>query len=130
MFYELTVLTDLKFTTEASSFSRHTVLQFVTNETTVVATEFSNVSKDVADEDEKCRPWYLSGGTRRPLPAAKSPKSGRRIVLLWPEEDPGSDRITNQLMFVLPSPSEGETSGQRLKRFFCLFVTDWAAGFL
>ena len=82
MFYELTVLTDLKFTTEASSFSRHTVLQFVTNETTVVATEFSNVSEDVADEDEKCRPWYLSGGTRRPLPAAKSPKSGRRIVLL------------------------------------------------
>jgi hypothetical protein len=86
IFYELSVWINLKFTQEASSFSRHSVLQFVTNETTVVATEFSNVSEDVADEDEKCRPWYLSGGTRRPLPVAKSPKSGRRIVLLWPED--------------------------------------------
>jgi len=57
----------------------------------------------------------MSGGTQWSLAVAKSPKSGCRIVLLWPEEDPGSDRITNQLMFVLPSPSEGETSGQRLK---------------
>jgi glycoprotein 3-alpha-L-fucosyltransferase len=58
----------------------------------------------------------MSGGTRRPLPAAKSPKSGRRMALLWPEEDPGSDRITNQLMFVPPSSSAGESSVQRLKK--------------
>ena len=116
IFYELSVWITIKFTKETSSFSRHTVLQFVTNETTVVVTDFSNVSEDVADEDEKCRPWYLSGGTRRPLPAAKSPKSGRRMALLWPEEDPGSDRITNQLMFIPPSPSTGESSGQKLKK--------------
>ena len=65
--------------------------------------------------EEKYRPWYMSGGTRWPLPAAKSRKSGRRMALLWPEEDPGSDRITNQLMFVPPSSSAGESSGQRLK---------------
>jgi hypothetical protein len=35
---------------------------------------------------------------------------------LWPEEDPGSDRITNQLMFVPPSPSAGQSSGQKLKK--------------
>jgi glycoprotein 3-alpha-L-fucosyltransferase len=58
----------------------------------------------------------MSGGTRRPLPAAKSPKSGRRMALLWPEEDSGSDRITNQLMFVPPSFSAGESSVQRLKK--------------
>jgi len=92
------------------------VLQFVADEGTVVATKFSNVSEDVADEDETCRPWYMSGGTRWPLPAAKSPKSGRRMALLWPEEDAGSDRITNQLMFVPPSPSADESSGHRLKK--------------
>ena len=58
----------------------------------------------------------MSGGTRWPLPAAKSPKSGRRMALLWPEEDAGSDRITNQLMFVPPSPSADESSGHRLKK--------------
>jgi len=70
----------------------------------------------VTQGEEQYRPWYMSGGTRRPLPAEKSPKSGRRMALLWPEEDPGSDRITNQLMFVPPSPSAGESNGQRLKK--------------
>jgi hypothetical protein len=72
-------------------------------------------------EEEKYRPWYMSGGTRRPLPAVKSRKSGRRMALLWPEEDPGSDRITNQLMFVPPSPSAGQSNGQRLKKILMYF---------
>jgi glycoprotein 3-alpha-L-fucosyltransferase len=38
------------------------------------------------------------------------------MALLWPEEDPGSDRITNQLMFVPPSSSAGESNGQKLKK--------------
>lgn len=58
----------------------------------------------------------MSGGTRWPLPAAKSRKSGRRIAALWPHEDPGSDRISNQLMFVPPTSSAGESNGQRLKK--------------
>jgi len=87
----------------------------------VVAIRFRNVSENVTDEDEKCRPWYMSGGTQRPLPAAKSPKSGRRMALLWPEEDPGSDRITNQLMFVPPSLSAVESSGQRLKKILMYY---------
>jgi glycoprotein 3-alpha-L-fucosyltransferase len=38
------------------------------------------------------------------------------MALLWPEEDPGSDRITNQLMFVPPSSSVGDSSGEMLKK--------------
>ena len=77
--------------------------------------------KRVTLGEEDCRPWYMSGGTRRPLPAVKSPKSGRRMALLWPEEDPGSDRITNQLMFVPPSSSAGESNGQRLKKILMYY---------
>jgi glycoprotein 3-alpha-L-fucosyltransferase len=81
-----------------------------------LATSINNFREDVTQGEDKYRPWYMSAGTRRPLPAAKSPKDGRRMALLWPEEDPGSDRITNQLMFVPPSLSAGESSGQRLKK--------------
>jgi glycoprotein 3-alpha-L-fucosyltransferase len=38
------------------------------------------------------------------------------MALLWPEEDPGSDRIMNQLMFIPPSSPAGDLSGQRLKK--------------
>ena len=81
----------------------------------------NNVREDVTRGGEKYRPWYMSGGTRRPLPPAKSPKSGRRMALLWPEEDPGSDRITNQLMFVPPSLSAGKSSSQRLKKILMYY---------
>ena len=91
------------------------MLQAVPNLSTVVATRISNVNENVADEDETFRPWYMSGGTQFPFPATKSPKSGRRMALLWPEEDPGSDRITNQLMFVPPSPPASDISVQKLK---------------
>ena len=39
---------------------------------------------------------------------------------LCPEDDTGSDRITNQLVFVPHSPSTGESCGHRLKRYFLL----------
>ncbi|XP_063241333.1 glycoprotein 3-alpha-L-fucosyltransferase A [Bacillus rossius redtenbacheri] len=55
------------------------------------------------------RPWYLSGGSR--WPTASSP--GRRRLKLWPAEDPGSDRITQQLMFV---PARAEQPEPRLKK--------------
>jgi glycoprotein 3-alpha-L-fucosyltransferase len=79
-------------------------------------TKLSKVGENITEQDEEGRPWYMSGGKQWPLPAAKSPKSGSRMALLWPEEDPGSDRIMNQLMFVPPSYSANEASGQRLKK--------------
>ena len=93
---------------------RHCVLQVAANGKSVVAT-VGKFRDYVAVEGEKCRPWYILWRTRWPLPAAKSCKSGLRIALLWPEEDPGSDRIMNQLMFVPPSSSAGVSSGQKLK---------------
>ena len=98
------------------SYLCHNVLQAVPDFDNVVATTVSNISGNVTDGDVNVRPWYMSGGTQWPLPAAKSPKSGRRMALLWPEEDPGSDRITNQLMFVPPSPPAGDLSGHSLKK--------------
>jgi glycoprotein 3-alpha-L-fucosyltransferase len=97
------------------------VLQAVANVRAVVATRVSNGSENVTDEDERGRPWYMSGGTLRPSPAATSPKSGRRMAVLWTEEDPGSDRITNQLMFVPPFPSASDLSGQRLKKILMYY---------
>jgi len=97
------------------------VLQVVTDNVTVVATKVSKVTENVTDEDEKGLPWFMSRGTRRPISAAKSTKSGRRMALLWPEEAPGSDRITNQLMLFPPSRSASESSGQRLKKILLYY---------
>ena len=63
-------------------------------------------------EDENGQPWNMSGGTRRPLPAGKGRRCGRRNAVLWPEEVPGSDRITNQLFSChLPSCRRHKLSG-------------------
>jgi len=97
------------------------VLQVVVNNVIVVVTNASNVRENITDEDEEGRFWYMSGGTQWPLSAAKSPQSGRRMALLWPEEDPGSDRITNQLMFVPPFPSASESSGHKLKKILLYY---------
>lgn len=50
--------------------------------------------------------WYMKGGTRKPYPAAKSRRTGRRLAHLWPDEDPYDDRVTNQLVFVPPNYNE------------------------
>jgi len=92
------------------------MLQAAANHGKVAATSISNDREDFPLQEEEGRPWYMSGGARWPLQAAKSRKSGRRIAALWPHEDPGSDRITNQLMFVPPTSSAGESNGQRLKK--------------
>ncbi|KAL2728059.1 glycoprotein 3-alpha-L-fucosyltransferase A-like isoform X1 [Vespula maculifrons] len=60
------------------------------------------------------RPWYMKGGTRRPYPATKSRRTGRRLARLWPEEDTYDDRVTNQLMFV--PPDYNRTDEHRLKK--------------
>lgn len=52
------------------------------------------------------RPWYFEGGTRYPKPATFNKKSKKRNAKLFPSEDPLSDRITNQLMFVPPNYQE------------------------
>lgn len=50
--------------------------------------------------DPSKRPWYMNGGTRRPHPAVKSKRTGRRIARLWPDEDSHDDRITNQVQYM------------------------------
>ena len=50
----------------------------------------------------RSRPWYMKGGKMRPMVATRS-ESGRRIAQLWPEENPSSDRIVDQLMFIPPN---------------------------
>ncbi|XP_043266211.1 glycoprotein 3-alpha-L-fucosyltransferase A [Colletes gigas] len=61
------------------------------------------------------RPWYMKGGSRRPFPALKSNRTGRRLAHLWPEEDAYDDRVTNQLMFV-PYDYNKTSAEQPLKK--------------
>lgn len=49
------------------------------------------------------RPWYLENGTRYPEPATISKEKGIRDAKLLPGEEPESDRIYNQMMFVPPN---------------------------
>ena len=49
--------------------------------------------------DVSSRPWYMRGGTLLPM------VGGSRGLL--PEDSPGEDRITNQLMFLPPNPRQG-----------------------
>lgn len=49
------------------------------------------------------KPWFLTNGTRYPKSATISKKTGIRDAKLLPHEDPESDRILNQLMFVPPN---------------------------
>lgn len=92
------------------------MLQASSNQGKVISTSVINDREDVLKEEEESRPWYMSGGTRWPLAAKRSRKTGRRIARLWPHESPDSDRITNQLMFVPPASPEEESSGRRLKK--------------
>jgi hypothetical protein len=50
----------------------------------------------------RSHPWYMTGGKKRPVFATRSELTGRRIAQLWPEENPSSDRIVDQLMFIPP----------------------------
>jgi len=44
----------------------------------------------------------LLDGTQEPNKAESDPMSGVRISRLWPEENRGSDRVEEQLMFIPP----------------------------
>lgn len=70
-------------------------------------TEASNVF-GVAQQ----KPWYFSGGKRYPVEAKKKRKTNKRLAKLLPSEDPWTDRITNQLMFVPPNYHDIQMSGQ------------------
>lgn len=60
------------------------------------------------------KPWFLENGTRYPEPAKISQKTGIRDAKLLPDEDPGNDRILNQLMFVPPN-YESIVHSQKIK---------------
>lgn len=66
--------------------------------------EAETTMKPETDNEKASRPWYMTDGERRPEPAKRSAENGRRIAKLWPQEDPGSDRINNQLMYSPPEP--------------------------
>ncbi|XP_017762673.1 PREDICTED: glycoprotein 3-alpha-L-fucosyltransferase A isoform X2 [Eufriesea mexicana] len=65
--------------------------------------------------DPSKRPWYMKGGTRKPYPAIKSRRTGRRLARLWPDEDAYGDRVTNQLMYV-PTDYNKTGNDRQLKK--------------
>lgn len=76
----------------------------------------NNLNQPIDSYDQaalvKLKPWYLAGGQRYPMPAKKSRKTHKRVAKLLPSEDPWSDRITNQLMFVPPNYEKIQESGK------------------
>lgn len=64
------------------------------------------------DEFSESKPWYFAGGKRLPKPAKLSQKTGKRMAKLMPSEDPWTDRITNQLMFIPPNYEAIQQSGK------------------
>lgn len=70
------------------------------------------IDNDNYDEYVESKPWYFAGGKRPPKPAKFSRKTRNRIAKLMPSEDPWSDRITNQLMFVPPNYEAIQESGK------------------
>ena len=85
------------------------------------------------------RPWYLSGGAVRPdhvlmnrtshvLMNRTSPRTSH----LFPEESPGQDRITEQLMFLPPAgeiPSNQEDARVTLKKILIWnTASSWGGG--
>lgn len=58
------------------------------------------------------KPWYFKYGKRFPQASKKSRKSRKRLAKLFPDEDPWSDRITNQLMFIPPNYEKVKASGK------------------
>lgn len=69
---------------------------------------------------EARKPWFFSGGTRRPVPTRVSKKSGRKLAKLWPHEDWGDDRILNQLMFVPPNRKDKPEQLKKILFYFGL----------
>lgn len=59
------------------------------------------------------RPWFMKNGEVRPDPANPSFHS----LPLWPSEDPDSDRIINQLMYIPSNYKEAKSDG-KLKKIF------------
>ena len=68
--------------------------------------------------------WFLRGGEIRPMPCAISTKTGTRLARLYPEEDPGQDRIPNQLMFIPPKNTVRNNKHQPIKT---IFLNDYSA---
>ncbi|XP_055309120.1 glycoprotein 3-alpha-L-fucosyltransferase A-like isoform X2 [Sitodiplosis mosellana] len=74
----------------------------------------------------KTNSWYLQNGTRYPEPATKSQKTGIRDTKLFPDEDPGNDRILNQMMFI-PSNYDSILKSKKVKTILAYngFVYWW-----
>lgn len=71
-----------------------------------------NTNYDLNSNFVSSKPWYFSGGKQCPKPAKKYRKTKKRVAKLHPFEEPTSDRITNQLMFVPPNYEQIKESGK------------------
>ncbi|XP_055373371.1 glycoprotein 3-alpha-L-fucosyltransferase A [Condylostylus longicornis] len=65
---------------------------------------FSSNSYDeikISDPDiPRSRAWYFQGGEKYPPPVRRKNNTKRKVTRLFPPDDPNSDRIKAQLMFV------------------------------
>lgn len=59
------------------------------------------------------KPWFMKGGTLKPDPKNQVYQS----LPLWPSQDPSSDRIINQLMYI-PSDYEEIRRARKQKKIF------------
>ena len=62
------------------------------------------------------KPWFMKDGYLRPNTFDKIYSS----LAIWPEEDPGSDRIANQLMY-LPPDYESAKRRRKLKKIYLFY---------
>ncbi|RZF32652.1 hypothetical protein LSTR_LSTR004080 [Laodelphax striatellus] len=60
----------------------------------------------IQSKKEEEKPWFMKNGSHWPSPAKIDDATGRREIKLWPNEDPDSDRIINQFMFVPPKTNK------------------------
>lgn len=74
---------------------------------------------DKSIPDISKRPWYMKDGQIRPTQCKINPETGQRPAKVLPDEDPGQDRIPEQLMYVPPEgfiPENMEDTSVPLKK--------------
>lgn len=75
---------------------------------------------DMTIPSVKERPWYMPGGELVPKQCPVDPVTGQRDTVLLPEDQVGSDRIPEQLMFIPPAgttiPDNPEDPSTPLKK--------------
>lgn len=77
--------------------------------------EDNGPDRDYMNTNEvQVRPWYFSNGERYPKRTVRSRKTQKRVARLFPNEDPQTDRIQNQLMFIPPNYEKMKEKGNKM----------------